>query len=204
VNAAFWKQLPAYELGKVDGYVKRNPVKVRFAYNSEALYFRFDAVDDDLVDESPAKLERSGLFIYADTVELFLRPVKSHGYWEFHFSASGKNGAIFFPSRGRRMPSNVYYLPMDGLEFHRTLFGTLNDMRDKDKGWVGIARIPYAGIAGRCPLFRSGAPLEVQVTSIAYSVYADADERTQLHHTSGCDRDPHYLPDWGILRFLPR
>ncbi len=200
IDASFWRNVPAYELEAVPGFVKRFPVLIQFAYDSEALYFRFDAGDDDLVDEAPEYL-KSGLFLYADTLELFLRPPESRGYWEFHFSTGGRSGAIHFPARGRRMPSNVAYLPMKGLTFEVKRVGSLNDMNDRDERWMGLARIPFAGIADRCAPVDFDRPLPLQVTSFAYSVHADCDERSQLT-CDGRDRDPHYLPAWGELVFV--
>lgn len=199
-DSSFWEKVPAYRLGPLGNYVQRNPVWVQFAYCPEALYFRFDAVDDDLVDEAPEKLSH-GFYLFADAIELFLQPFDEHGYWEFHFIPSGRCGAIFFPSRGRRMPSCVNYLPMEGLNFRVICLGTVNDMNDKDRRWLGVARIPFSGLNGYFPDFRPGDPLRVQVTNVAYSVYADADEKNQLNHTPGKHADPHYLPDWGVLRF---
>lgn len=200
IDAPFWEQLPVYELGPVPGYVRRFPVRVQFAYDREMLYFRFEAPDDDLLDEAPEDLT-SGLYLFADALELFVRPRGSRGYWEFHFTSGGRFGAIHFPSRGRRMPSNVAYLPMKGLAFETKLDGTLNEMSDRDRGWIGLARIPFSGIADRCAPVDTDQPLPVQVTSIAYSVYADRDEKSQLTCMPE-DRDPHYLPAWGELVFV--
>lgn len=200
VDAPFWKDIPACELGSVPGYGKRFPVLVQFACDRDALYFRFDAEDDDLVDEAPAGLKNS-LYVFADTLELFVRPPESHGYWEFHFTAGGRFGAIHFPARGRRMPSNVTYLPMAGLTFEVKREGTLNDMSDRDRRWTGLARIPFAGISARCAAVDRNRPLPVQVTSVAYSVYADRDEKSQLTWRAE-DCDPHHLPAWGSLVFV--
>ena len=201
IDAPFWEQVPMCELGPVPGYVKRFPVRIQFAYDGEALYFRFTAEDDDLLDEAPDELT-CGLDLFADAVEFFVRPPESRGYWEFHFTAGGRFGAIHFPSRGRRMPSNVAYLPMDGLTFEVKRDGTLNNMKDRDRGWSGLARIPFAGIADRCAPVDLNRPLLIQVTSIAYSVYADQDEKSQLT-CSSVDPDPHYLPVWSELIFTP-
>lgn len=196
LESDFWRMVPAYELGALETYIKRFPVNVQFAWDDEALYFRFDAIDDDILDEAPENL-KNGLYLYGDTLELFLRPWNSRGYWEFHFSASGKFGAIHFPSRGRRMPSNVAYLPMPGLEFQNKVIGTLNDPGDKDERWLGLARIPFTGITDLKP----GEPLFIQVTSVAYSIYADWNEKSQLTYMRNSVADPHYLPDWGQLIF---
>ncbi len=200
VDAGFWKNAPSYELLELPKYVKRNPVTVQFAWDDEALYFRFEAVDDDIVDESPEN-QKNSLQLFADCLELFIRPQNSRGYWEFHFTAGGHFGGIHFPARGRRMPSDVVYRPMNGLEFKAQIIGTLNDFSDKDDRWIGLARIPFAGIADRCAPFSPGEPLLFQVTSVAYSAYADWDEMTQLTYIPETPVTPHYLPAWGLLEF---
>jgi len=201
-NSAFWRNVPEYALKPVPGYIFRNPVKIQFAYDRDNLYFRFDAKDDDLLDECPEK-QKNGMFLFADALELFARTPESRGYWEFHFIPSGRCGAIHFPARGRRMPSNVRYLPMPGLKFQVKLNGTLNNMKDRDSGWIGLARIPLKGIGSRCTPFDPARGLLIQVTSIAYSVYADWDEKSQLNCIPGAPTDPHHLPAWVKLKFQP-
>lgn len=199
-NAEAWKDIPSYPLMAMKGFIKRKNVNVQFAYDEKNLYFRFDAADDDILDETPENL-KNGMFLFSDCMELFLRPVGSRGYWEFHFTPKEKSGAIFFPARGRRMPSNVAYLPFPGLECRTKITGTLNNMDDIDERWTGICRIPFDSVRTKIPDFRNGEPLLVQVCSVAYSVYSEGDEKAQLFYIADTMADPHYLTAWSELRF---
>jgi hypothetical protein len=195
-----WRDIPAYPLMAMKGFIKRKDVNVQFAYDEKNLYFRFDAADDDILDETPENL-KNGMFLFSDCLEFFLRPIGARGYWEFHFTPKGKSGAIFFPSRGRRMPSNVAYLPFPGLECQPKLYGTLNNMDDTDERWIGICRIPFDSIRTKIPNYKNGEPLLIQVCSVAYSVYSDGDEKAQLFYIPDTWADPHYLPAWSELHF---
>ncbi len=201
VDAPFWNTVPGYRLNAVPGYLFRGEVQIKFAYDTEFLYFRFDADDDDLIDEFPKQEKKGGMYLYADAIELFVRPPRSRGYWEFHFIPSGRCGAIHFPARGRRMPSNVRYLPMENFSVKVRLDGTLNRMDDRDRGWCGVAKIPWKGIASRCAMPDLSKGLLIQVTSLAYSVYADGDEKSQLNYIPGKSSDPHHLSAWVPLEF---
>lgn len=195
-----WKDIPSYPLMGMKGFIKRKDVSVQFAYDDKSLYLRFDAADDDILDETPEN-PKNGMFLFSDCIELFLRPVGSRGYWEFHFTPKEKAGAIFFPSRGRRMPSNVAYLPFPGLECRTKITGTLNNMDDVDERWTGICRIPFDSIRTKLPNYRNGETLLVQVCSVAYSVYSDGDEKALLFYIPDTWADPHYLPAWSELHF---
>jgi len=195
------KSEPSYLLGKLGDHLLRNPVKVQFAYDAENLYFRFHASDDDLVDEFPDN-KTSGMYLFSDTVELFVKTEKSRGYLEFHFIPTGKCGMIFFPSRGRRMPSNVKYLEFEP-EYKVKVSGTINNYSDKDNYYEGTATIPFSIIEKYCKEKVTAENLRIQVTSVSYSVYADGDEKAQLNYESGTWTDPHYLPSWCKLKLLP-
>lgn len=202
LDAEFWQKLPKYYLCPVPGYLSRHKVEAQFAYDRDALYFRFSAEDDDLVDKFPENGKGMAL-LYADTMELFLRPPQSRGYWEFHFTPSGRSGSTHFPSRGRRLPENVLYLPVEGLKYTVRLDGTLNQMDDLDSGWSGLVEIPFKLLKERRMSFSFEEGLRVQVTSIAYSVYADWDERRQLNVIAGLPSslDPHNINAWVHLKF---
>lgn len=202
LDSVCWENIPSYQLGSVPQYINREPLTIQFAYDKNNLYMRFEKKDDDIVDEFPQNPKpASGMFLYADAVELFLSTPGSRGYWEFHFIPSGQCGGIYFPSRGRRMPSNVRYLPFPCLKYHVKLNGTLNNRFDRDSGWLGVAVIPLKGIEKGCKPFDPAKGLLVQVTSIAYSVYSEWDDRSQLNYIQGKPTDPHYLPAWVNLNF---
>lgn len=195
-----WKKIKTHPLMAMHGYIKRKNVNVQFAYDEKNLYFRFDAADDDILDETPEHC-KNGMFLFSDCIELFLRPLGARGYWELHFTPTEKAGAIFFPSRGRRMPSNVVYLPFPGLKCQTRATGTLNKMEDVDKRWTGICRIPFDSIRTKLPDYKNGDALLVQACSVAYSVYSDGDEKAQLFYMPETQADPHYLLAWSTLKF---
>ncbi|MGI5869379.1 MAG: carbohydrate-binding family 9-like protein [Kiritimatiellia bacterium] len=195
-----WEHVAKHPFMELGDYILRNPVQIAFAWDDDALYFHFEAQDDDIFNEAPDSIT-SGVFLWGDCIELFLQPEGERGYLEFHFTPAGFSGAIFFPSRGRRMPWDVKYIPMEGLSSTLEISGTLNDMSDTDAAWRGICRIPWNAIRQRFPNYEPGEPLRVQSTSIAYSIHSDGDEKSQLHHVPGSWADPHHLPNWSPLAF---
>ncbi len=195
-----WKHVATYPFMKLGDHMLRNPVHVAFAWDDDALYFYFEAHDDDIFNEAPDSLT-SGVFLWGDCIELFLQPEGERGYLELHFSPAGFSGAIYFPSRGRRMPWNVKYVPMEGLSSTLEIIGTLNETSDRDTLWRGICRIPWSGVREWFPNYTPGGSLRIQSTSIAYSLYSDGDEKSQLYHIPGTWPDPHHLPNWCTLYF---
>ena len=201
-DAAFWAGVPGTRLMDMrEKYVFRGdfPQAVKFAWDAQNLYFRYEVTDDDIFHAAPEKC--SNLYAFGDTMELFLQPEGARAYWEFHFAASGRAGAIWFPSRGKRMPEHVRYLPFDGLKNAVAVAGTLNDDTDRDERWSGICTIPWASIRTKFPAYRPGDPLRVQATGVVYSRYARGEEKQQLFHTPGLVCDPHTMEDWCVLRF---
>lgn len=195
-----WQHVTTYPFMKLGDYILRNPVQIAFAWDDEALYFYFEAQDDDIFNEAPDSIA-NGVFLWGDCIELFLQPEGERGYLELHFSPDGFSGAIFFPSRGRRMPWNVKYIPMEGMSSTLEIIGTLNEMSDTDTAWKGICRIPWSAIRHTFPNHKPGEPLRIQSTSVAYSLYSDGDEKSQLYHIPGTWADPHFLPNWCPLTF---
>ena len=199
-NFSAWSAVPSTALMPCGGrFVYRNETHVRFAWTDEALYFAFEAKDDDVLHAAPEKTDQ--LFCFGDTVELFVKRPDDRAYWELHFSASGRNGAIRFPSRGKRMPWFVKYVPFEGLCQKTEIDGTLNDDSDRDRGWRAICRIPWKSLG--VDAVAVGEKLRVQVASVAYSLYADGDEKSLLYSKDGAQSDPHALEDWCELELRP-
>ena len=199
-NFSAWSQVPSTALMPCGGrFIYRNETRVRFAWTADALCFFFEAKDDDVLHDAPARTDQ--LFCFGDTVELFVKRPEERSYWEFHFAASGRNGAIRFPSRGKRMPWCVKYLPFEGLVQKTEIDGTLNDDTDRDRGWRAIVCLPWKSLG--VAKATAGDRLRVQVASVAYSLYADGDEKSHLYSRDGAQSDPHALEDWCELELKP-
>lgn len=199
-DIAAWADVPSYPLMPCGGrFMYRKDSCARFAWDDEALYFAFAADDDDVYNDAPEKC--NALFSFGDAVELFLKKPDSRAYWELHFAASGRVGAIRFLSRGKRRPQDVVYVPFEGLAQTVTVDGTFGDDRDVDRGWTTVCRVPFAALGEGLGGITPGEPLKVQVASVAYSLYAPNDEKSHLYSRNAAEPDPHAMADWCTLVF---
>ena len=134
--------IPAWRkrIGEVEG-----KGSVRMLHDDQNLYLAFEFEDADVVDLS--KGDDQELYTLGDVAEIFLKPVDETWYWELHVTPKGHVSAYWFPGRGR------LGLPMSEAKSHvsprfirvatRTQ-GTVNNWRDRDKGWRAEVAIPWA------------------------------------------------------------
>lgn len=119
----------------------RTATKARLLWDREYLYFSAEMEDSDLYADVK---EHDGQTWDNDVFELFFKPATDKaGYYEFQVNAAGTIMDMFLPRRGA---GGYQRFKADG-DFHIdakvTLDGTLNDWRDKDKGWTVEGRIPW-------------------------------------------------------------
>jgi hypothetical protein len=114
----------------------------RLLWDDSFLYVEFEFEDSDLVAFGQEDdLEHCQL---GDVAEVFLKPDGETWYWEFHVTPSGKVSTYFYPGRGRfGLPSAQAHVKPRFIEASVRLRGTLNDWRDRDKGWNATVAIPW-------------------------------------------------------------
>ena len=127
--------------------LSRTATKARLLWDREYLYFSAEMEDTDLYADVT---EHDGMTWDNDVFELFFKPsTEKAGYYEFQVNAAGTVMDMFLP---RRNAGGYNRFKADG-DFHVEakvrLDGTLNDWRDKDRGWTVEGRIP-------CDFLRTG------------------------------------------------
>jgi len=172
---------------------------VSFSYDRKHLRVLAEMTDSDLVQESEA--DNQYHYLSGDVFEIFIRPAGLRCYWEIYVTPNEKTTVFFYPSPGRRLPSCLQRNPLDGLTFGVELYGTLNDYKDRDKGWKCEVIIPFDALEKQCgQKFDFSKPWEIQVSRYNYSVYLDKKEYSQLGIARG-NCDFHDFSSWALLTF---
>src|ERR1043165_4782036 len=113
----------------------------RLLWDREFLYFHAEMEDADV----SAKIkEHDGQTWFDDVFELFFKPSTNHaGYYEFEINAANAVLDMFLPSR----VSDPYAEFKSDSKFHLEtavlVRGSLNDSKDKDRGWSVEGKIPW-------------------------------------------------------------
>src|SRR3954464_4165483 len=113
----------------------------RLLWDREYLYFTAEMEDTDVFANVK---EPDGQTWDNDVFELFFKPATNKtGYYEFQVNAANTTLDMFLPSRGA---GGYPRFKKDGkfhIETAVTVQGSLNDWRDKDKGWSVEGKIPW-------------------------------------------------------------
>jgi Carbohydrate family 9 binding domain-like len=120
----------------------------RLLWDNRHLYFLAEMEDSDLY---ATVKEKNGQTWYDDVFELFFKPVAegkgSLHYYEFQVNALNTQLELFMPSRGSGGYQRFAPDTNLGMESVVRLDGTLNNWKDKDKGWTVEGRIPWTAFA---------------------------------------------------------
>jgi len=123
----------------------RTATTARLLWNDRYLYFSAEMVDNDLY---ASVKEKNGQTWYDDVFELFFKPGgegdRARHYYEFQVNALNTQLELFLPSRGAGGYHRFAPLTKLGMESAVRLDGTLNDWKDRDKGWTVEGRIPWS------------------------------------------------------------
>ncbi len=178
----------------------KTKTKARLLWDREHIYFLAEMEDSDLYADVK---EPDGQTWDNDVFELFFKPADDKpGYYEFQVNAAGTILDMFIPRRG----SGGYQRYKSDGKFHLEakvrLDGTLNNWRDRDKGWTVEGRIPWKDF------FRTGGrpkPDERWKFALCrydYSVDFEGPDLStcaplkSLHYP-----DFHHFEDYATLRF---
>lgn len=145
----------------------------RFLWDDQHLYFAAVCEDRDVY--ALHKTHDSNTW-EDDAVELFLKPQDhAHHYYEIHVTPLNTTLDLLIPRRGAG--SFHRFTPWDsGIRSAVIVKGTLNQWRDKDKGWIVEAAIPLTAFAKDTPKPQLGDRWRVAVCRYNYSVYLDDKE----------------------------
>lgn len=188
--------------------------RTRLLWDREHLYFLAEMEDRDLFADVT---EHDGPAWNNDVFELFFKPAEDRpGYYEFEFNAAGAVLDIFFP---RREPGKERYF-REG-EFHIDsrvqLRGTLNQRKDRDRGWTVEGRIPWVdflrtggrpGVGERWKFALHRYDYDVQapkpeLSTIAPLSRADFHRYEEYASLAFVGPDRRTARPYGLERFLP-
>jgi hypothetical protein len=187
LNEGAWANAPAYSLmrplkanfglpesmQRTVGENLREKCTVKLLWDDNNLYVGAEAEDSDVMNEG--KEDQTHLYRTGDLIEVFLKPADENYYWEIYGSANSKKTWFAFPSRGRGTPSVLAYLPED-LKVSCAVDGTLNNWRDKDKGWTVEIMIPIKELTAKGIKFDNSANWTVLIARYNYSRFLPAAE----------------------------
>lgn len=172
----------------------REPGKIRFLWNENALYVGISMQDSDLTDES--KADQTHIFTQSDCVELFLKSETCRNYWEIYGSAGNRKTCYHFPSRGRLgLESNNRY--QASFTVKSLCSGTLNRWQDRDRGWKLLFRIPAEELTRHGAEWKPGSKWNFLL--IRHNFSFDLPCREVTFFPSFSAGNPHFYEDWGTL-----
>jgi len=123
------------------GQTMEEPGTARLLWDDRRLYIGFQFVDSDLVALGHEDDEEHHTL--GDVAEVFLKPTDQPWYWEFHVTPGGHASTYWHPGRGRFGLREDHHVRPRFFDFIVSLQGTLNDWRDRDKGWTAEVAIPF-------------------------------------------------------------
>ena len=141
---------------------------VKLLWDDNYLYVGAEFEDSDVMQEG--KDDQTHLYTTGDLIEVFLKPADENYYWEIYGAPNNKKTWFFYPSRGRALPGCLSYLPKD-LKVAATVDGTLNNWRDRDKGWTIEIAIPIKELTAYGAKFDNSANWTVLFGRYNYSAY---------------------------------
>jgi hypothetical protein len=166
----------------------REKGSVKLLWDDNYLYVGCEFEDSDVVNEG--KEDQSHLYNSGDLLEVFLKPAKENYYWEIYGSPNNKKTWFAFSSRGRIMfPACASYLP-ETLKVAANVSGTLNNWKDKDKGWTVEMAIPIKELTVYGAKFDNSANWTILLARYNYSAYLPKTELSSYPQLSN--------PNWHI------
>ena len=202
LDDAVWAKAPAYamtlsgEQHQQGKHVSEGGA-VRFAWNEDFFYLGVDFTDSDVVAEGTADGQHH--YQLGDLAELFLWAEDHPWYWELYVTPAGRQTTFFFPGAGRLgLPSGFQH--HFWLQVAAQVDGTLNDWRDRDRGWTAEMAVPVSELIRPGGSFGPGSRWRVLVGRYNYSVHLPARE------LSMCPTMPqgnfHLRPSYGRIEFV--
>jgi hypothetical protein len=126
--------------------------RVRMLWDEEYFYVAAELEEPDVW----ATLTKHDSVIFRDNdFEVFLNPSgDGRDYFEFEINALNTGWDLFLPKPYREggKADNSWEIP--GLRTAVEVSGTLNDARDRDRGWTVEIAFPWTGFASRAPVAR--------------------------------------------------
>lgn len=172
--------------------------RARLLWDDRFLYFTAEMEDSDLYADV---LDRNGPVWNNDVFELFFKPKDAERtYYEFQVNAANTPLELALPSRGAGGYHRFAPLTRLGMESEVRLQGTLDDWRDRDRGWTVEGRIPWRAFDASGGRPQPGAKWRLALCRYDYST---AFETPELSSTAPLTKaDFHRYEEYGTLTFV--
>jgi hypothetical protein len=195
-----WQKAPvlsafsAYWLGRK----AKTATKARLLWDDDYLYFGAEMEDADLYADVK---EHNGITWENDVFELFFKPSPDRlGYYEFQVTPLNTRLELFFPSRGAGGYRRFASAGTLGMEAAVKLDGTLNNWRDRDRGWTAEGRIPWSAFKATGGRPAPGDRWRFALCRYDYSTDFDRAETSSSAPLT--QPDFHRYEDYGELTFV--
>jgi len=202
-NEKAWKNAPWIENFVIPWNTgnERKPVeatRAKVLWDREYFYY-FAEMDDN--DVYAIETEHNGMIWTDDCFEVFFKPAeKKSGYYEFEVNPLNTRMEIFMPSRNSGgWPRYKRDTKID----HDTavnIRGTLNDWRDKDKGWSVEGRIRWRDFAYTGGRPTVGETWKFALCRVNIGNGIDTQELTSIAPYTL--RNFHHYEDYANLKFV--
>ena len=174
----------------------REKASVKLIWDDNYLYVGAEFQDSDVVQEG--KEDQSHFYSTGDLLEVFLKPAKENYYWEIYGTPNNKKSWFSFPSRGRIFfPSCASYMP-ENFKVAASVDGTLDNWKDKDKGWTVEMAIPIKELTVYGAKFDNSADWTILLARYNYSVYLQGAELSAYPQLSNVNW--HLYEEYAKLR----
>jgi hypothetical protein len=209
LNDPAWKRAPWTEwFVDIEGSNKPKPrfkTRAKILWDNRALYIGAELEEPDVW---ATLTEHDSVIFHDNDFEVFIDPHgKGLGYFEFEINALNTSWDLRLdkPYKDGGKPDNSWSIP--GLESAVSVRGTLNDARDRDRGWSVEIAMPW-GAFGERPLIDgtwrinfSRVEWKIQVIDGRYRVVPGTKEDNWVWSPQG-RIDMHWPEYWGVVRFV--
>jgi len=130
----------------------RYRTRARMLWDDEYFYVAAELEEPDVW---ATLTEHDSVIFHDNDFEVFLNPSgDGKNYFEFEINALNTGWDLFLPKPYREggKADNSWEIP--GLRTAVHVDGTLNDPRDRDRGWTVVMAFPWAAFASRAPVSR--------------------------------------------------
>jgi len=176
----------------------RRPSSAQLLWDDQFLYLGVVMEDFDIYG---LKKDRDSRTWEDDVVELFIKPSDvDPPYYEIHVTPNGTVLDLLFGRRGAAGSIDRWKGWDSKIKTAISVSGTVNNWRDKDKGWILEAAIPLSAFASTTPKPQLGDRWWFAVCRYNYSVYLE--EGRELSSSAPLSvLDFHRFEDYDILDF---
>lgn len=170
----------------------------RLLWDDEFLYFHCDMEDADLFADV---LEQDGECWNNDVFELFFKPSElKPAYYEFEVTPANTHFDMFVPKREVENFLKWAKASAFGWKTKVDLRGTLNDRKDRDRGWSVEGRIPWSDFEPTGGRPAMGDRWKFTLCRYDYSVdFAEPELSATAPLTK---KDYHHTADYSTLIFV--